>query len=198
MLNCSSVLDKNHIRRTNVMFAVADASVLVSESVDPLHTASKLFFDVLGVEIKFTDNVYARMATKKMIELVVRNDCMIVDEVANEILTAKAVDYADNFVSDPANSYLWSQSDETEVTTNQVIKGLDCKVAMTTAGKIKRGGRKILAIELYDKYVNKADAPLSRKEFIDLLINQLELTVAAANTYHYNLKSGQEGWTLHI
>jgi hypothetical protein len=195
MLNVSSVLDKNHIRRTNVVFAVADTSVLVSEAADPLYTASKLFFDVLGVEIKFTDAVYARMAAKKMIEIVIKDECMIESEVENAIITAFAVEYAETFVADPANSYLWSKSDE-QAQPVQVVEGLDCNVALTTTGKIKRGGKKTLAIELYDKYVVKADPPANRKEFIALLVDKLELTIPAASTYHYNLKSGQEGWAI--
>lgn len=52
----------------------------------------------------------------------------------------------------------------------------------------KKGDKKVLARQVYD--ANKAKN-LSRKEWIALLVKEVELTPAGASTYYANLKSGK-------
>jgi hypothetical protein len=195
MLNVGPILDKLNIRRTNVVFAVTDAGAYVSNSVYPLAGAQKIFNDILGANMIFTDPVFARVATKKLIQLVVDNQC-IIDETGKDLLIKASVEYAQAFVDDPKNSYLWAQPSEESAQNTPVlfVEGIDRKVVVNANGGLKKGGKKVMSFELYDKYITKAEVPATRKEFIKILVDNLGLTDQAASTYHYNLKSGQPGW----
>lgn len=195
MLNVEHVLTRLKIRHTSRIFAIADISVLIQDSADPIYTATKLFNDILSIPVKFKDAIHARIATKFMIHEVVVYDCKIDNDDIQDIVN-DSLAYADKFCADPDNSYLWvkSGSDLSEEKV-QVVAGVTTKVSVHKNGHIKKGGKKPLAIELYDKCVTKATEPFSRKDFIDLLIKELGLTVQAASTYHYNCKAKIPGWT---
>ena len=53
MLDVSHVLDRNNIRTSNVIFAVADIAEKVRDSADPLYTATKLYNDILSVPVTY-------------------------------------------------------------------------------------------------------------------------------------------------
>jgi len=64
------------------------------------------------------------------------------------------------------------------------------KVNSDGTKKPKKGSKKILAIQVYN---DNKDKNLSRKEFIALLVKDVDLTPAGASTYYSNLKS--EKWS---
>jgi hypothetical protein len=197
MLNVSIVLDRMQIRRSNVVFAVADTANYVSNAVNPIAAAQKIFKDVINVDVTFKDAVFARMAAKCLINNVIHFDCILDEDIVPfQKMADSAIKYAETFVADPKNSYLWAQPSEESIqnTPVQFVEGIDCKVVVNENGGLKKGGKKVLSFELYDKHILKAPVPSTRKEFISILVEQLGLTVQAASTYHYNLKSGQPGW----
>lgn len=193
MLNVSHVLERNNIRTSHVIHAVADIGAKVRDSADPLYTASKLFNDILNVPVKFTDEVNARTAVKHMIRDVLTYKCIIDNDDIPDIIE-QAMEYADGYCADPFNSYLWSKPDnnlnntKNVVPVQQVVEGINLKVAVNKKGKIQKGGKAPLATEMYQKYVIDAEVPLTRKEFIALLIDKLNMTEMGASTYHYNCK----------
>lgn len=198
MLNVTHVLEHIGIDMRSVSRAIQDASSIVRESPNPLHAARKMFQDVLSVEERFEDEVYARVCCAKMIELVVRANGEVADEL---VMVASARSYAKQFCDDPKHSYLWARSETptTVATTSiQVVNGIDVKVAVKADGKIKKGGKQILALELYKKKVLEATAPLNNQQFIALLMKELDMSKAGATTYSFNLKrdhGAPEGFT---
>lgn len=193
MLEVSHVLDRLNIRRTSVPFAVADVAVRVADSSDPLYAATKLFNDILSVTVPFKDAVHARIASKHMIRDVLTYKCKIDNDDVQDIVD-EAIEYADGFCANPANSYLWSQPDEDKVSTEiaQTVIGCEQKVVLREDGKIKKGGKQVLAAELYDKHVKNAVEPISNTVFIQLLIDTLDMTKPGATTYAYNCRKAHK------
>jgi len=182
-----------NIRTTNVIFAVADMSDLVRDSSDPLYTATKVFNDILSVAVPFKDKVHARIASKHMIRDILTYKCNIDNDDIPDIIDA-AIEYADEFCNNPANSYLWSQPDEDKITSDvaQSVAGCEQKVVLREDGKIKKGGKQILAAELYDTFIKLSTEPLSNQEFIKMLMDKLDMTKPGATTYAYNLRKANK------
>ena len=193
MLNVEHVLLRNNIRMTNIAFAVADASNLVRYSTDPLYTATKLFNDVLSVAVVFKEAVHARIACKHMIRDVLVYKCKIDNDDIPDIVE-DAVDYAEKFCAKPNNQYLLATPEVkiSVVETAQVVDGIERKVAVNTNGSIKRGGKQILAADLYDKFIKNSTTPMSNKEFIQKLMDELDTTKLGANTYAYKLRKANK------
>ena len=56
-------------------------------------------------------------------------------------------------------------------------------------GSIKKGGKELLAVELYKKYTSELNgAPYQNQAFIAILVAQLGMSKAGATTYNYNMK----------
>lgn len=194
MLNVSHVLDRNGIRSWNTTHAVADISAKVNDASDPIHMATKLFWDILSAPVKFTDAVQARIAAKHMIRDVLTYKCVIDNDDVPDIID-QALEYADGFCADPQNSYLWSQPDSETApiqVTAQVVKDIDIKVAIRDDGKIKKGGKQILAAQMYQQYVLDAEVPLTNQEFIAVLMKELDMKKLGATTYAYNLRKANK------
>ena len=187
MLDVSHVLDRNNIRTSNVIFAVADIAEKVRDSADPLYTATKLYNDILSVPVTFKDAILARLACKHMIRDVLTYKCVIDNDDVSEIVD-QSIEYADEFRKDPANAYLWASPDLEPISTLKVVEGIDMKLKVNENGKIRKGGKGPAALELYQKHVTDAEVPLNRQQFIALLVEQLEMTEMGASTYHYNCK----------
>lgn len=189
MLDTTHVLLRNNIRTESVVFAVADTTNLIMESVSPLHTAAKLFMDVLSVRIEFDDVVFARIAAKHMIRDVLVSKC-IIDSDDIDMLVEQALEYATTFCASPSNAYLWSKPDGDVPEPEQVteIEGIQVQVAIKDNGKIKKGGKALLAAELFQTYVINATVQLSNVEFVSMLMEKLDMTKAGATTYAYDLR----------
>ena len=189
MLNFKHILQRYEIRTTNITFAVADTAVVVGEAPDPKHKAKNLFGDLLGVYPEFSDNVYARIAAKRMIQLVAQSNYQV-DPLDVPALLTDVYNYTDVYVTDPKNSHLWSSPDENNPApvAVHVVKGLDCKVVLNENGKIKKGGKQVLSKELYIKYVTEAAVPMTNQEFIKVLMDELDMTKQGSTTYAYNMR----------
>jgi len=68
-----------------------------------------------------------------------------------------------------------------------LVKG-ETPVDINGKPKAKKGAKKVLAQKLWSVHKNEN---LSRKEWIALLVEKVNLTPAGASTYHANLKAGR-------
>lgn len=187
MLHVTGVLNHFKIHPTSVLQACQDVGGLIRDSADPLRTARNLVNDLLSYQIKVDDEVYARVLCKYIVKDVIEHQCDIAEDTVLSLIE-KAKEYTDKFCADPKNSHLWSIKEHSTVVSEkkQVVEGLDTKVSVKSDGKIKKGGKQPLAMELYKKFVTDNPTPYTRKQFIDLLIKELDMTVSGASTYHYN------------
>ena len=127
-----------------------------------------------------------------MIQQIVDAKNMVDD---SQVIMDNANAYAKSFCENPNNSYLWSKPELTTTTADvqvQVVKELDTKVAVKADGSIKKGGKQILAQELYVKHVVESTTPLTNVQFIALIMKELDMSLAGARTYAYNCAKKQK------
>ena len=191
MLNVSPVLKHMNISTTSRAMATSEVGDLIRGSAIPTETARMFVNDVLSLPVKFDEPIYAGLVCKHIVKFVIDNECVIDIDSVDEILENAQV-YATDYCNNPANSYMWAELDETidsKAGHVTVATGIETKVAVKADGKIKKGGKQILAAEMYQKFVIDAEVPLTSREFKDLLIKELDMTPAGASTYEYNCKA---------
>jgi hypothetical protein len=105
-------------------------------------------------------------------------------------LVADARKYALERIANPEFSWMYTEAPRVTVAADvkQVVKGIDMKVAVKANGKIKKGGKQILAAELYKKFVLEATKAATNQEFIAILVKELDMSKSGATTYAYNCK----------
>lgn len=133
---------------------------------------------------------YELMVAQAVAEHAVKNVGQPIDEV--EVLT-NARARAMRLLTSPQHAWMFAKPESTASgqSTEQVAvaAGIETKVAVKADGSIKKGGKEVLAIELYKKYVAELNgAAYSNQAFIAILVAQLGMTKAGATTYNYNMK----------
>lgn len=168
----------------------AKGAVLINKLLGLNLTAKDLLTDM-------PDEKYAGhwelMVAQGVAETVVKNVGVPLDE-AEVLSNARA--RAKRLCLNPMNQCWFAKPEATEMSTEQVIvaSGIETKVAVKADGSIKKGGKEVLAIELYKKYVAELNgAPYSNQAFIAILVAQLGMTKAGATTYNYNMKKKHGG-----
>lgn len=187
MINVSHALEHFDIDTKSVPRAVEGVRIFIGDDV---RKASKLLKDIIGVDVKFDDTARACKTLQSLIGDIVKHNCQFDDGV---MLLNDAKAYADVFVSNPHNTWMFAEKEpditaSKEIETTAVVEGIETKVAIHASGKIKKGGKQILADALYKKYVIEASTPMEVKTFKKLLVKEVQLTTSGANTYYNNLK----------
>lgn len=141
-----------------------------------------------GVEEKLVAD-FELMTAQAVAETIVRNVGIPVDEA--EVLAAAKARVA-RLMSAPQHHWMFvkgSTSYGAPTTQVAVVEGLETKVAVKADGSIKKGGKEVLAAELYHKYVASLNgAEYSNQAFIAILVKELGMTKSGATTYNYNCK----------
>lgn len=131
---------------------------------------------------------YELMVAQAVAETAVKNVGQPQDE--QEVLT-NARARAMRLLTSPQHAWMFAKPESTASgqPTEQVAvaAGIETKVAVKADGSIKKGGKEVLAIELYKKYVKNAEKPLTNQEFIAMLMKELGMSKAGATTYRYNM-----------
>lgn len=187
MLDTSHVLDRLGINRVSVIQGTQDVANRIRDASDACAEARRIYQQILSKDVIFRDAVQARVAAKALIREVISAGCEIDDA---QLFVDESLEYANEFCADPAWSFLWAQP-ESESTikvenTVQVVEDIDIKVAVKEDGKIKKGGKQVLAFEMYKQYVVEADQPLTNQQFISLIMDKLGMSKAGSTTYAYN------------
>lgn len=192
MLNVTHTLDRMEISSTSVSRAINVVSELIMATEDYCKESTKLIKSILSLDMTFTDPNLARLTAMAMIELVVKAKGEIADEEA--LLTA-AADRAIVFYTNPKHQWMYAREVTVDTKeTKAVATGIDVKVAVRADGTIGRGGKQVLALELFKKHVLESATPLSNADFVKLLMKELQMTLPGARTYSHNLRK-QNGMT---
>lgn len=104
-----------------------------------------------------------------------------------DILVELAQDRVDKLVT----KHKWMYRRETADTAGvNVAENADGEVVVDVVrnsdGDIKKGGKREIAIQLYQMYVIDQGQEMTNAEFVQLLVDQADMTVAGARTYAYN------------
>lgn len=166
--------------------AVQEIRDLVNASKTPTTKASELIKMIVGVETTYTDPTRARLIAMSVADEAFKVNHQIADaEDFIKLCEARV----DAFMTRVENAWMFATKGVTHAQeTVQVIDGIEMKVALKANGKIKKGGKEILAHELYKKHVLEAPTALTNQEFITVLMKQLDMSKAGATTYAWSCK----------
>lgn len=183
-INAKPVLIHAGIDTDSVSRAVQDTRRIVENAEYPRKKALDLIEQLTGIRKDYTDSTLALHVAQCVVEAVVRADLFEPSDVIAE---------AEKRSEALVKRMPWLNAQSTPSTTVQtsqvaVANGIDVKVEVKADGKIKKGGKQILAVELYKKHVVEATNPVDNQGFIAILMKELGMTKAGATTYAYNCK----------
>lgn len=167
--------------------AVQEVRARIMESSDPLGEAVFIVNDITGINVEFAD-----VPTALHVAQYVVYDAITVEKYEYQ----DSIDSAFKRTAKLFESQPWAkaktESEFTTTTNNEVqvavAKGVELKVAVKADGSIKKGGKQVLAVELYKVHVVNAKEPLNNQSFIAILMKELGMTKAGATTYAYNCR----------
>jgi len=196
MSNAKHVLERMQIRTTSASAAVQDVRERIVNEDDPLAAAVKFINSIVTVpNVTFEDKHIARITAQCIAEAAIK-----ADEIDDLAVYTASVARATIFRNSPANAYFFAEADPSEVVDGVSVRhgeelkamaGTDVKVLVKSNGKIKKGGKQVLAAELYRKHVLEATPAATNQEFIAILEKNLGMTKSGATTYAYNCKKAQ-------
>lgn len=188
MINVTGTLNHLDIDTKSVHRAVETVRNLIG---DDTNKATKLLKEITGLDCKFDNAAYSCKVVQKLVQDVINYGCEIGD--APTMLDV-AKQYADQFVNNTDNAFMFvERENEAPLAKNETVSttasGIDAVVKAD--GKFKKGEKGRVAAELYEKHVVKATNPMSNADFVAVLMKELMMSKAGANTYLHNLKKGK-------
>lgn len=185
MLDVTAALEHLRIPKNSPIAAIrAVAEKFEDEGADVVAIATKLVKDMIGADATFTEANEARLVAMALAEAASKNDGKFENEVVALALAQKRA--ADHMAK---NAWMYVKKTSAAPTeTKAVVEGIETKVAVKADGSIKKGGKQVLAAELYKKHVLEATKAATNQEFIAILVKELGMSKAGATTYAYNCK----------
>lgn len=187
MLNTKAVFERLELG-TSGLQALQAIRTKIDEAIDPVAKANELINTMIGINRSYDEKKFARLVAMAVADNAFKSNHEIAD--VEEFLSG-AEDRVRKLMSDPNMQFLFVESPKTTTTVDvemKTVEGTDMKVAVKANGKIKKGGKEVLALELYKKHVLEASTAATNQEFIAVLMKQLQMSKAGATTYAYNCK----------
>ena len=186
MLNITHTLEHMEIPTTSVTRAIQAVGAILDGNADVCAAASKLINSLLSLDHKFTDADVARVTVLAVAEAIAKCEGVIGDEVA---LLEAAVERANKHMTNPRNAWMYAKDEGvTGPAETKAIEGTALNVVVKADGKIKRGGKAVVAEELFRIHVLESATPCDNKCFVDLLMKHGQFTLAGARTYAHNCR----------
>lgn len=187
MLNVKGQLEHLKLNMDSPLQSMQIVRDRINGAADPKKFAQEFIKQLVGLERKYEEPVVARMVAMGVVEQAVRLQGEISDPetfVLSQEARAKALR------ENKELAWMFVQAERDVQAENlQSIAGSEIKVAIKDNGKIKKGGKQVLATELYKTHVlNSTSKPLTNQEFIALLVKELGMSKSGATTYAYNVK----------
>ena len=182
MQGVQKILNEMEFNTESVVQMVQQIRTHIIKSADPITKAKQLIFKITDIDVKIPD---------------VETAVPLAQFVAKAALEEKVCDFPDiierafSYVSELFKKHPWSTPKVASQTSGPVVafvEGIETKVEIKADGKIKKGGKQILAVELYKKHVVETENPVDNQGFIAILMKELGMTKAGATTYAYNCK----------
>lgn len=190
MSNAKHVLERMDIRTSSRTGAVQDVRVLIAAQDDQITAAVKFINSVITVpNVTFEDTHIARLTAMAIAEAAVK-----ADEIDDVLVYAEALHRATTLRNDPNYAFMFVNAAADDVDGVSVRRGETLKnvaginVIVKYNGKIKKGGKQVLAAELYKKHILEAKPAMTNQEFIAILVKELGMSKSGATTYAYNCK----------
>jgi hypothetical protein len=140
---------------------------------------------LLDIDVTFETQDQARIAAFALIEDVITHKCEIDDA---ELAFDRAVVRANTFLGKSENSWMFNKPKESGVEQVAVVDGIDMKVGVKEDGKLARGGKKMLAEEIYKREAAKNGGVVDSVALAAIYVKDLGMTKLGARTYVYNMR----------
>ena len=185
MLNVLTVLQRMDLPVLSSS-AIPAVRALVELSPTPLATAAKLVDDLIGIQCTFDDPRRARLTVCAIVDNAIKSGGEVVDPISFYETAAVRVE---TYLNDPKNSWMFVEVDlDKDETMSIPPDGLTTQVVRKANGKIKKGGKQLLADALYHQHVLESTVPITNQDFIKILMKELDMSKPGATTYVYDLK----------
>ncbi len=186
MINARPTLVHLGISTSSPVAAVVDVHNIVEEASQPLDAAIKVIEQMTGLRSNITNAMMALSVAQYVAKTAVLHEMFDPQETIDAGIAHH------NAILD-RHPYLRVTAELTNATeTLANIEGADAKVVIKSDGKIKKGGKQIIAAELYQTYVTDATEPLDNKQFVQLLVDRLGMSKSGATTYAWNCRKQAE------
>ena len=180
-INTLTQMDFDTTSITRMVQQIRDS---ITNASNPVDKAQRLVRALTSIDVKLPDVETAIPFTQYVAKAAI--------EEAEELKDHQPlIDRAFERVSELFKKHPWSAPKVASQTNGPVVsvcEGIDVKVEVKADGKIKKGGKQILAAELYKKHVIETENPVDNQGFIKILMAELGMTKAGAITYAYNCK----------
>lgn len=157
--------------------------------------ASFLVKQIFDLDVEFNTEVEAVLTTQALIDNALKEDGIVEDM---DLALLAAQNRCKTFMNKPENKCMFATKDYvggapaiTEVV--DVGLGEGTTVAVTNEGKLKKGEKERIAIEMYKHFQATAVDPNDNQAFIRELMEKLHMSKAGATTYNYNMKKKMGG-----
>ena len=183
MQSAINTLQAMDFSTNSVVRCIQEVRQHINSAADPINAAARLVQGITSIKPTFDSvEVAVHVAQYVVHDALTKVEYDLDDSVKTAFDRTEAL-----FMQHP-----WSRPRPPEengyVETAAVVEGIETKVAITAEGKIKKGGKQILAVELYKKYVVESDTPLDNQGFVQLLMKELDMSKAGALTYSSNVR----------
>lgn len=180
-MNTEQVLTRLDIDHTSRAMAVQKVRQLIEGSTQPLAAARVLFGNLAApdAEFKFTDPNEARLTVAFLVDDAIK----LGEQYDPNDALKRAAEWIINHRAN--NPWAFWKPEGTVETTTEERAGV--QVEVKTDGKIKKGGKQIMAQALYS-----ANPTLDNAALIKLFQKELDMSEAGARTYVYNLRKANK------
>lgn len=187
MLNVKGQLERMGYVMESPIRSLQIAREQIEKSSNPHTAAVKIIADIIGQnDVSLPDDVDPKLIAMGVVERTVRANGDVPEGIVDAVSQ-----HVRNLMINPATSWMFLREEyrkEAEQELKMIVEDVDVKVPVKEDGSIKKGGKQILARELYKKHILEADQPMSTQDFIALLMKHLDMTKSGATTYAYNCK----------
>lgn len=186
MLNVAHTLERMEISLSSPLRAVQQVREILGD--DKCKNAAKLLKGILSMDVEFDDDRIALATSQAVVEALVKAGGEVGDEVE---LYAHALDRAITHINKPEHSWMYFYDKETTMataTTTKAVEGTNASVEIKSDGKIKRGGKQVIADALFKKHVTDSETPCDNACFVKILMKEAGMSLAGARTYAHNCR----------
>jgi hypothetical protein len=184
MIDASHAFDSIDAPNHSIQSIVQSIREHIEMAPNPIVRAGAMIDAMIGTIPPISDARYGRVLAQRIAVLIVDHNFKIasVDELVKE-----ADVYARKYINDPSKAWMWATADA-EAAVDALPVVVDGVVTQTSSGKIKKGGKQVLVLDLYKAHVLEAETPLSNQEFVQVVMKELQMSKAGATTYAWNAK----------
>ncbi len=178
--------------------AVQEVRDVVETSSDPIEKAKDIFKNITGLTFDVESKIDALHIAQIAVESAVKSGLDQDYIFQPDDVLQRALEKVKQFRNNPNMQYIYT-AEQVQEKFEEKKEFAGVEVAVRSDGKIKKGGKQVVALQLFKEYV--VEKKISNKEFIAVLMEQLDMSKSGATTYAYNTRKAYEeetGEEVHI